>query len=83
MANLPYISLYFWSQNKDKVVYYCHVYQVWLITRRGFGLDTGFIRYGDYNYCEHFSTRGFLNPTLSEMRCTDSLTRTNSEDQLA
>jgi hypothetical protein len=30
---------------------YCHVYHgwvvVWLITRRGFGLDTGFIHYGD------------------------------------
>jgi hypothetical protein len=38
---------------------YCHVYHVcvwyvvWLITRRGFGLDTGFIHYGDYNYTDY------------------------------
>jgi hypothetical protein len=39
---------------------------LWLITLRGFGLDTGFIHYGDYNYtnynyCENISTWSFLN----------------------
>jgi hypothetical protein len=41
-------------------------------TLRGFGLDTGFIHYGDlqlhscthYDYSEHFSIRGFLNPAV-------------------
>jgi hypothetical protein len=37
-----------------------------------------------YNYSEHYSTWSFLNPALgTELHCTDSLTRTNSEDQLA
>jgi hypothetical protein len=43
----------------------------WLITRRGFGLDTGFIHYGDYtpngytgyNYWDHYHTGSFSDPT--------------------
>jgi hypothetical protein len=57
---------------------YCHVPGVvWLITRRGFGLDTGFIHYGDYNYTsynyiEHFSTRSFSDPTdETALHCSD------------
>jgi hypothetical protein len=50
------------------VTYYGWV--VWLITWRGFGLDAGFILYGDYNYytcynyCEHYSTGSFSDPTV-------------------
>jgi hypothetical protein len=52
---------------------YCHIYHgcvvVWPITRRRFGLVTGFIHYGDYNcntsynYIEHYTTGSFSDPT--------------------
>jgi hypothetical protein len=41
------------TRQSGKAIKYCHVYRVWvcsvvwLITIRGFGLDTGFIHYGD------------------------------------
>jgi hypothetical protein len=39
------------------VYIYCHVYHgcvvVWPINLRGFGLDTGFIHYGHYNYTDY------------------------------
>jgi hypothetical protein len=35
------------------VTYTTAVWLVWLITLRGFGLDTGFIHYGDYNYTDY------------------------------
>jgi hypothetical protein len=50
----------------------CCGWLVRLITRLGFRLDNGFIRYGDlqlqqitddYNYNEHFSTSSFSDPT--------------------
>jgi hypothetical protein len=44
------------SEVQCSICKYCHVYRgwvVWLITLRGFGLDTGFIHYGDYNYTDY------------------------------
>jgi hypothetical protein len=70
---------------------YCHVYQVWvvwLITRRGFGLVTGFIRPGDYSCYTGYSYWGQLNTgsgslyhSLTELYCTDvSLRGLTDED---
>jgi hypothetical protein len=46
---------FFSNGPKHVAIYiYCHVPGVvWLITLRGFGLDTGFIHYGDYNYTHY------------------------------
>jgi hypothetical protein len=58
---------------------------VWLITWRGFGLDTGFIHSGDLQLHTlqlqwTLSTRSSLNPTVGT--ALHWLTRTNSEDRL-
>jgi hypothetical protein len=69
-----------------------HGWVVWLITRRGFGLDTGFIRYGDYNcstdynYSDHYTTGSFSDPTdgtaLLWRLTSRTHSRTDSGDRL-
>jgi hypothetical protein len=57
------------------IVTYTRCVVVWPITLRGFGLDTGFIHYGDYNYTdnnynEHLALIAPWIP-LTELYCTD------------
>jgi hypothetical protein len=61
---------------------YCHVPGVvWLITRRGFGLDTGFIHYGDLQLLQVTLTETTIalvasRISLTELHCADVSLRT-------